>query len=356
MRKNEESSSNRRARTPLLYVALGAIFLLTGVALGLNAVTSPSDPQVDMLLLGQVSSTGGLSQGGSGLFSSQVRSGAVSAFEPPELILFGKTSVKAIAPPQTFSAKVLGALIGDFIDLENRREIIQYVVEEGDTVASLAERFGVSTNTILWANDLTAASQLQVGKQIVILPVSGALHLVRPGDTPSEIALWYKADMEEILYFNEITDADQIFVGDLLVIPNGTKPAQLPAGRLVTLPGTAFIKPVPSSFRITQGLHPFNAIDFGNGACGGPVYAAAGGIVQRVGYDRTAGNYVRILHPSGVVTFYGHLSGQAVTPGESVGVGQTVGYVGHSGYTIPAGPSGCHLHFEVRGAVNPFAK
>ena len=355
MRKNEESSSNRRARIPLFYVALGAIFLLAGVALGLNAITSPSSSQVDMLLLGQVSSTGGLSQGGGGLFSYQARSGAVSAFEPPELILLGKTSVKAITPPQTISAKVLGSLIGDFADLKNRREIIQYVVEEGDTIDSLAERFGVSANTILWANDLSASSQLQAGQQVVILPISGALHLVRPGDTPSEIALWYKADMEEILYFNDITDADQIFVGDLLIIPDGTKPAQLPAGRLVTLPGTAFIKPVPNSYRITQGLHPFNAIDLGNGTCGGPVYAAAGGIVQRVGYDSAAGNYVRILHPNSVVTFYGHLSGQAVTPGESVGVGQTVGYVGYSGYTIPAGPAGCHLHFEVRGAKNPFA-
>jgi hypothetical protein len=193
-----------------------------------------------------------------------------------------------------------------------------------------------------------------VGGEIVILPVSGALHLVRPGDTPSEIALWYEADIDEMLYFNDITDPDQIFVGDLLIIPNGTKPAKLPAGRLTQLADGYFFRPVAASYHITQGLHPYNAVDFGNGSCGGPVYAAAGGIVQRTGFQSVAGNYVRILHKNGVVTLYGHLSSQAVSPGQSVGVGQIIGYIGNTGYTV--GPTGCHLHFEVRGATNPFQK
>ena len=85
------------------------------------------------------------------------------------------------------------------------------------------------------------------------------------------------------------------------------------------------------------------------------MYAAAGGIVQRAEYNNGGyGNYVRVLHPNGVVTLYSHLSGQTVTPGERVLQGQIVGYIGHSGRTIPAGPAGCHLHFEVRGASNPF--
>ena len=179
---------------------------------------------------------------------------------------------------------------------------------------------------------------------------------MRPGDTLSEIAVWYKGDIDEILYFNEITDAKDIFVGDLLIIPGGIKPAQLPAGRLTQLAGGYFMMPVPRSYKITQGLHPFNAIDFANGTCGGPAYAAASGLVQRVGYDGVAGNYVRIMHDNGVVTLYGHLSGQTVSSGERVGRGQIVGYIGYSGYTIPAGPRGCHLHFEVRGAANPFLK
>jgi murein DD-endopeptidase MepM/ murein hydrolase activator NlpD len=58
----------------------------------------------------------------------------------------------------------------------------------------------------------------------------------------------------------------------------------------------------------------------------------------------------------GISTFYGHLSAINVKVGQDVSQGQIIGYVGHTGYTIPAGPAGCHVHFEVRGARNPFAK
>ena len=350
-KRDDEISSQRRARTPLLYVALGAIFLLAVTGISLKAIASTPGVQVNMLLLAQAS------QGGNTQLPLQVRPASAVAFEAPELVLLDKTSVRAITPPQTLSASVLGALIGDSsLDSGNSREIRHYVIEEGDTITSLAERFGISADTIIWANNLNASSQLTPEEELLILPTSGALHLVRPGDTLSEIALWYKGDMDEILYFNEITDAKDIFVGDLLIIPGGIKPVQLPAGRPTQLAGGYFMMPVPRSYKITQGLHPFNAIDFANGTCGGPAYAAAGGVVQRVGYDDVAGNYARILHDNSVVTFYGHLSGQTVSSGERVGRGQIVGYIGHSGYTIPAGPGGCHLHFEVRGATNPFAK
>ena len=66
------------------------------------------------------------------------------------------------------------------------------------------------------------------------------------------------------------------------------------------------------------------------------------------------GNYVRILHPNGVVTYYGHLARAAMSSGARVFQGEIIGYTGYSGYTIPAGPAGCHVHFEVRGATNPF--
>jgi len=93
---------------------------------------------------------------------------------------------------------------------------------------------------------------------------------------------------------------------------------------------------------------------FSNKSCGEPVYAAAGGTIQRIGYHTMGGNYVRVLHPNGVVTYYGHLVRAAMSSGTKVFQGEIIGYTGHSGYTIPAGPAGCHLHFEVRGATNPF--
>ena len=349
--QKEEISHSRKGSKALFSIAAVAIFLLAGIGFGIKALVGSSGTEVHMLSMGQAV------YAGSGMLSSQIRSDQAQAPEAPELVLLGNTSIIATAPSMAVTPQVLGALIGEStLGARNNREILHYIVEEGDTIAVLAEKFGISLNTIVWANDLSASEALKPGDELIILPTSGALHLVRPGDTLSEVALWYSGDVEEILAFNELESAEDIFVGDFLIIPDGRKPSKLPSGRLTPLANSYFIYPVPRSYQLTQGLHPFNAVDLSNSTCGGPAYAAAGGMVQQVGYHGVAGNYVRVLHPNGVVTFYGHLSGQAVSPGERVLQGQIVGYVGHSGYTIPAGPGGCHLHFEVRGATNPFAK
>ncbi len=285
----------------------------------------------------------------------QIHTDQMVVAETPELVFIGKTSIRANPPPLTVTPKVLGAILGATdADFRAREEVVRYVVESGDTIEKLAKKFEVSAETIRWANDLSHSSSLTPGQELVILPVSGVLHLVRPNDTLSEIAFWYKASLQEVVDFNSLSSNEDIFVGDLLVIPGGIMPSRVPEGRLTPIANSYFIYPVPLSYRITQGLHPFNAVDLGNATCGGLVYAAAGGTIQRVGYHGVGGNYVRILHPNGVVTYYGHLANYAVRSGERVLQGQIIGYVGHSGYTIPAGAAGCHLHFEVRGASNPF--
>jgi murein DD-endopeptidase MepM/ murein hydrolase activator NlpD len=237
------------------------------------------------------------------------------------------------------------------VDTDIHAEVFRYQVEAGDTPQSLARQFGVSLNTILWANDLTETSILKPGQELLILPVSGTLHLVRPNDTLSEIASWYQADTESIIEFNRLDSSSGIFAGDFLIIPNGTMPKTLPQGRLTPLANSYFIWPLPAPHRVTQGLHPFNAVDMANGACGESVYAAASGTIQKTGRTSIGGNYVRVLHPNGVVTYYGHLSAILVTSGTKVFQGQLVGYTGRTGFA-----TGCHLHFEVRGAANPFAK
>ena len=203
--------------------------------------------------------------------------------------------------------------------------------------------------TVLWANDLTKTSKIQPGKKLIILPVTGVLHLVRQNDTLSEIAEKYKGDTEEIIFFNNLSDDGDIFIGDLLIVPNGKMPAQKVYYSNVALVDSYFIIPTPGI--ITQGLHWYNAIDVAN-KCGTPVLAAAGGQVQRVGYNTwPAGSYIQILHPNTVNTFYGHLSKILVKSGEIVSQGQVIGYIGTTGLS-----TGCHLHFDVRGAKNPLAK
>ncbi len=250
-----------------------------------------------------------------------------------------------------FSGKSLASLR----DPSLVQEVLNYIVEQGDTVPSLALKFNISEETILWANNLSKSSTLKPGEKLAMLPVSGALHIVGTGDTLNAISLAYKAGSESIIEINGLSEDGAIFAGDMLIIPGGVKPKQSFNYVQVPLPGNYFICPIPSPCRITQGLHWYNAVDFSNGKCGEPVFASAGGVVQRTGYGNVSGNYVRIEHSNGVVSFYGHLSKIVMSAGQKVSQGQVLGFVGYTGVTIPSGPAGCHLHFDVRFAANPFA-
>lgn len=254
-------------------------------------------------------------------------------------------------PPFLVSGRTLAALDG----MLERREIENYIVEEGDTVALIAEKFNISTETILWANNLSVNSKLKTGQELVILPVSGFLHIVKSGDTLSGISKIYNIESEKIMEANGLISKDDIFAGDMIIVPGAKKPKIVQQYAEVPVSGSYFIIPISLPARITQGLHWFNAIDFSNGKCGGPVFAAAGGTVQRVGYDNVSGNYVRIMHSNGIVTFYGHLSKISAIPGTQISQGQIIGYVGHTGVTYPKGEAGCHLHFDVRFGKNPFS-
>jgi LysM repeat protein len=269
-----------------------------------------------------------------------------------DLSLTQGSSLEAIAPPFNISGKVLGSW-----GVGQSSEIVEYIVESGDTLSSIAEDFEISLQTILWANNLTEKSTVSIGKKIIILPVTGILHTVRQQDTLSEIAEIYEVKVDSIFDFNDITDQGKIYAGDTLIIPNGKMPKAIDVKyEKVTLNQSFFICPIPSPCGVTQGLHWKNAIDFSNGKCGEPVFAAAAGVIQKTGYTSRGGNYVKISHLKGVITYYGHLSKDTVYPGQKVFQGQIIGYIGHTGHTIPANYRGCHVHFEVIFATNPFAR
>jgi len=267
----------------------------------------------------------------------------VEAFD---LNVVGGAFIKASGPPFLVSGKVLAAFSGG-------GDIQEYVVEKGDTLNSISQKFGISLETVLQANDLSRNSVIRPGQKLIILPVSGVLHIVRKGDTLSQIAQIYKAKVDEIVAINSLADKDDIFIGDLLIIPGGKIPLVPPSISEMPLADSYFI--FPSEGKISQGPHgPFNnAVDIAN-ECGSPVVAAASGVVQRAGSIWIGGKRITILHPNGVVSYYGHLSSILVVPGQQVAAGSIIGYVGNTGYTL--GPTGCHLHFEVRGAKNFLSK
>lgn len=262
------------------------------------------------------------------------------------------------SPTFLAKGKTAGALMDEnyIPDVGEKTEAEEYTVQTGDTLKSISLKFDITIETIAWANDISSTAKLKPGQELLILPVSGVLHLVKKGDTISGIAALYKVSTQEIIEFNGLGDDGGIYYGDLLVIPGGKKPKIIQQYIKVPLSNTYFIYPVPLPCKITQGQHWFNAVDFGNGKCGDPVFAAAGGEIQKVSYGANSGNYINILHSNGAVTYYGHLSTSAVKAGDKVSQGQIIGYIGHTGNTIPTGPAGCHLHFDVRFAENPFAK
>lgn len=249
---------------------------------------------------------------------------------------------------------------------ETNGEISVYIVREGDTLSQIAEMFGVTRNTILWANDIPKETSIQPGDELVILPITGVRHVVKTGETINSIAKKYKGDMKDdavdtfitdILAYNQLDSADEVKVGETIVIPGGqialaqTVPAKSGAkssgGGAVA---TGLIHPLPGAVR-TQGAHGYNSVDLAAPA-GTPIRAAAAGeviISKASGWNGGYGQYIVIKHPNGTQTLYAHMSSNAVAVGAKVAQGQKIGGVGTTGRS-----TGNHLHFEVRGAKNPF--
>ncbi len=275
--------------------------------------------------------------------------------ETPDLKITQDNAIYGISTPRVLTTQVLGAIFGE--PAQNSKDIIEYSVEPGDTLESIASDFNISLNTLLWANELSKNSQIKVGQKLVVLPVSGVIYIVKSGDTLSEVSKVYKSKTQDIVAFNDLSNEGDIFIGDILVIPNGVIPQKAPvAVYQAPLASSFFIFPTEGT--ITQGLHFYNAVDIAN-KCGTSVYAAALGQVQKVkyGYNFGGGNYVTILHSNGVVTYYGHLMTIFVKPGDRVDVGERVALTGGARGMAGAGKStGCHLHFGVMGAKNPLTR
>ena len=235
-------------------------------------------------------------------------------------------------------------------------EISVYVVREGDALSQIAEMYGVTTNTILWANDITSAASIQPGDTLVILPIVGVQHTVAKGETFGSILKKYDADYDEVLEYNNLASADELSVGDELMIPGGEMHAPrriayaAPTKSSGSANTTGFSHPAPGATK-TQGIHGYNSVDLAAGH-GSAIRAAAGGeviISKSGGWNGGYGQYIVIRHSNGTQTLYAHLSSNAVGVGSYVSAGQVIGGMGSTGKS-----TGTHLHFEVRGGRNPF--
>ena len=129
--------------------------------------------------------------------------------------------------------------------------------------------------------------------------------------------------------------------------------AKIAAGQISFDPGTGWQWPVPGRYKITSTfgprIHPITGLPGNHTGTdvaapkGTAILAARGGVVTISTYNNSYGNYVVVQHDNGIATLYAHMSSRAVSEGQIVTQGQTLGYVGSTGSS-----TGNHLHLEFR--------
>lgn len=107
-------------------------------------------------------------------------------------------------------------------ELKSKKDIKTYTTAAGDTVDSLAEKFGVAADSIKWSNGLTSA-KVEANKEIVIPPVNGLVYTVQSGDTPETLASKYRSDKDRIIAYND-AEIGGLVIGEKILIPDGKKP------------------------------------------------------------------------------------------------------------------------------------
>lgn len=233
-----------------------------------------------------------------------------------------------------------------------RDSVLSYTVVEGDTLGTIAEKFGLSIDTVKWANTDLKGEKLSIGQELKIPPVTGLVITVKKGDNIYDLAKKYKSDAQKILNwpFNNFEDLDTfaLAAGQTLVIPDGVMPEAAPVYSPRTI---AQVTPMTGSGQFlwpTQGIITQNpvsyhmALDIANPTLPPIMSADAGTVVtvekQRFGY----GWHVIVDHGNGYSTLYAHMSDIYVSAGQPVSKGSVIGKVGSTGRS-----SGPHLHFEI---------
>jgi len=237
-----------------------------------------------------------------------------------------------------------------------REDYIEYFAQSGENLSSIGQKFGVTVESIRYANELVSLDYLKIGQRLLIPPVSGVIHTVKSGDSISSLAEKYAVSTQVIVDFNYLDGPPfNLSVSQKIIIPGAKIPPPAPAPTYgpdsygyvpyaqVGVKGTGqFIW--PARYRvITQYFswyHP--AIDIAKYPS--PIYAADAGTVIRAGWWANGyGFAVQIDHGNGYVTTYAHMSVIEVSVGEEVDRGDILGQMGSTGRS-----TGPHVHFTVQ--------
>lgn len=243
-----------------------------------------------------------------------------------------------------------------------------YIVQRGDTPGTIAENFGIKTETLLGGNPTLSqeSNLLQTGAEIIILPIDGVLHDVAPGETLESLSTLYGIAPEDIINYspNNLEFPYRLIPNTQILVPGAirevfvwTPPTLSNTGStssqgsninpLVVGTGT-YIYPVNSRNFTQFYWYGHRGIDIALPE-GNLVYASDTGTVTFANHDTWGyGNLIVLNHGNGFETFYAHLSTINVSPGQIVNQGNVIGATGNTGNS-----SGPHLHFEIRLNGNP---
>jgi LysM repeat protein len=126
-----------------------------------------------------------------------------------ELAMASSTSGNIVLRPQVIDNKT-----------KSIANLVYYTTQPGDTLANLASKFGVTSNSISWSNSL-GGSDPKAGTKLAIPPVNGIVYTVKPGETAQGLASKYGSNAAEIISFNN-AEVSGLQPGQTIVIPNGS--------------------------------------------------------------------------------------------------------------------------------------
>lgn len=319
--------------------------------------------------------------------AADVRSAAVTESAPTG----SEVSLVQAAKPIAESDAIRRNLNPDTVlPMRARTEIVSYTVQVGDNLFSIAERFNLRPETVLWSNRYVLGDDphfIYPGQELLISPVDGTLHRWSAGEGLNGVAEYYQVTPDVIVNFagNHLAvetlgdyTSPNIPPGTMLVVPGGKGEftdwrtpritREEPATAINVGPGacTGSYDGVVGTlnFRWPVEDHILSGYDYApsvnhlgidlRGEMGDPVKAVDNGVVVYAGWnDWGYGNMVVVDHGFGWQSLYAHLATVDVICGQEVYVGDVLGGVGDTGAA-----DGVHLHFELRsdeyGRVNPW--
>jgi surface antigen len=224
--------------------------------------------------------------------------------------------------------------------LKSRSDIQAYTSQPNDTLASLAAKFGVTSDSIRWSNNITGAT-IAGGTKLVIPPVNGIVYTVKTGDTPDSLAAQFRSNKDQIIAYND-AEVTGLTPGEQIIIPNATEVTSQTAAQIAGTSGGSF----PWG---TGPLYGGNGYDYGYCtwyvASQIPVPSNWGNASTWAYYARLSGWNVSSTPTVGAIAQRGGGEGhvaivQAVNPDGSITVRDMNGFAGFARVgvgTVPAG-------------------